>query len=175
MAYFYLDDSKHHRFGFSLAAFVICDTDPTEHVRSIFTRFGYDPEKFEYKSSAKMLGDEQLQALRDALRFFIGTQCKIAVCVVDGDKRIGPASLKLLSSALSHPRYEGQSHRVFFDEGLFQSPKAAADLAGQDPTLARCVRISRKLGSDFARSRARVSREAGQPFHDHGQAGRQGS
>jgi hypothetical protein len=138
MAYFYLDDSKHHRFGFSLSAFVICDSDPTEHVRSIFTRFGYDPEKFEYKSSAKMLGDEQLQALRDALRFFIGTQCKIAVCVVDGDKRIGPASLRLLSSALSHPRLEGQSHKVFFDEGLFQSPKAAADLAGQDASLARC-------------------------------------
>ena len=37
------------------------------------------------------------------------------------------------------------------------------------------VRISRKLGSDFARSRARVSRHRGQPFHDCGQAGRQGS
>ena len=35
------------------------------------------------------------------------------------------------------------------------------------------LRISRNLGSDFTRSRARVSRHRGQPFHDHGQAGRQ--
>lgn len=35
------------------------------------------------------------------------------------------------------------------------------------------MRISRNLGSDFTRSRARVSRHLGQPFHDHGQAGRQ--
>jgi len=33
------------------------------------------------------------------------------------------------------------------------------------------VRISRKLGSDFARSRARVSRHRGQPFRALGQAG----
>ena len=33
------------------------------------------------------------------------------------------------------------------------------------------LRISRKLGGDFTRSRARVSRHRGQPFHDRGQAG----
>ncbi|MBU0793889.1 MAG: MFS transporter, partial [Alphaproteobacteria bacterium] len=33
------------------------------------------------------------------------------------------------------------------------------------------MRISRKLGSDFARSRARVSRHRGQPFRALGQAG----
>jgi hypothetical protein len=129
MAYFYLDDSKHHRFGFSMAAFVICDTDPTEHVNSIFREFGYDAEEFEYKSSSKMAEDRQLQALRDALKSFIGRQCKIAVCVVDGDKRLGPAALRLLNSALSHPSLEGQSHKVFFDQGLFQSRKAGALLA----------------------------------------------
>lgn len=138
MAYLYLDDSKHHGFGFSLAAFVICDTDPTEHVSSVFREFGYDPEEFEYKSSAKMGGDAQLQALRDALKSFIGRQCKIAVCVVDGDKRLGPAALKLLSSALSHPKLEGQSHKVFLDEGLFRSTKAAADLAGRDAAFRCC-------------------------------------
>lgn len=37
--------------------------------------------------------------------------------------------------------------------------------------LCRRLRISRNLGSDFARSRARVSRHRGQPFHALGQAG----
>jgi len=34
------------------------------------------------------------------------------------------------------------------------------------------LRISRELGGDFARSRARVSRHRGQPFRRCGQAGR---
>ncbi|WP_282157220.1 hypothetical protein [Shimia thalassica] len=138
MAYLFLDDSKHHRFGFSLAAFVICDVDPKEDVASIFRDQGYDPDKFEYKSSAKMAGHTQLQALRGALKLFIRSRCMIAVCVVDGDKRLGPAALKLLSSALSHPRLEGQAHQVFFDEGLFKSVKSGAELASEDPKLGCC-------------------------------------
>ncbi|WP_319412652.1 DUF3800 domain-containing protein [uncultured Cohaesibacter sp.] len=138
MAYLYVDDSKHHTFGFSLAAFVICDTDPTEYITSVFQKLGYDPEEFEYKSSAKMVGDRRFQDLREALKSFIGTQCKIAVCVVDGDKRLGPASLSLLSFALSHPKLEGQSHKVFFDEGLFRSAKYATIMAEKDATLGCC-------------------------------------
>jgi hypothetical protein len=138
MAYIYLDDSKHHRFGFSLAAFVICDLDPMEHVSSVFRKYGYDPAEFEFKSSARMVGDGQVQALRGALKSFISRNCKIAVCVVDGDKRLGPAALKLLSSALSHPTLQGQANKVFFDEGLFQSTTAATFLAERDATLSCC-------------------------------------
>lgn len=138
MAYLYLDDSKHHRFGFSLAAFVICETDPTEYVSSVFRAFGYNPKEFEYKSSARMAGDRRLQDLRDALKSFIGTHCKVAVCVVDGDKRLGPAALSLLASALDHPRLDGQSHKVFFDEGLFQSINAATSLVDGEAAFGRC-------------------------------------
>jgi len=138
MAYLYLDDSKHHRFGFSLAAFVICDADPTEKISSIFRRDGFDPLSFEYKSSAKMKGDERLQALRSALKAYIGMSCKIAVCVVDGDKKLGPAALKLLRKSLGHPQLAGQQHQVFFDEGLFPSTKAATKLADDDIALACC-------------------------------------
>ena len=35
-----------------------------------------------------------------------------------------------------------------------------------------CLRISRNVGIDFARCRARVSHHCGPPFHDRGQAGR---
>lgn len=138
MAYLYLDDSKHHRYGFSLAAFVICETDPTEKINSIFRRNGFDPLSFEYKSSAKMQGDERLQALRSELKAYIGRSCKIAVCVVEGDKKLGPAALKLLSKALDHPQLAGRQHQVFLDEGLFRSTKAAADLARDDVALASC-------------------------------------
>ncbi len=138
MAFIYLDDSKHQRFGFSLAAFVICDSDPTEHITSVFQGFGYDPEAFEYKSSSKMGNDESLRALRSALKSFIGRRCKIAVCVVDGDKRLGPAALELLTVTLSHSHLKGHSHEVFFDEGLFQSSKFASQLVDGDPRFGLC-------------------------------------
>lgn len=139
MAYLYLDDSKHHPAGFSLAAFVICETDPTDHVDSIFRGLGFDPGGFEYKSSAKMAGDDRLRELRSALKHYVGTNCKIAVCVVDGDKRLGPSALKLLYSVLSHPSLEGQDHEIFFDEGLFQSAKSATDLASREDKFAHCT------------------------------------
>lgn len=42
MAYFYLDDSKHHPHGFSLAAFAICDEDPHEELEALFAKYGFD-------------------------------------------------------------------------------------------------------------------------------------
>lgn len=138
MAFLYLDDSKHHRFGFSLAAFVICESDPTEHITSVFQKLGYDPEAFEYKSSSKMANNESLRALRSSLKSFIGRRCKIAVCVVDGDKRLGPAALELLKTSLSHSHLKGQSHELFFDEGLFQSSKSASHLVEGDPRFRLC-------------------------------------
>ena len=138
MAFLYLDDSKHHKFGFSLAAFVICDTDPSEEVRSMFRECGYDPTSFEFKSSAKMKGDSRLQSLRSSLKHFIAGNCRIAVCVVNGDKRLGPAALELLECALTHSNLEDGSHEVFFDEGLFPSVRAANALATRTRALDSC-------------------------------------
>ena len=103
MAYFYLDDSKHHAHGFSLATFAICDEDPHEELNTLFAECGFDLITYEYKSSTAMLDNPNLQRLRDALRGFVRSKCKIAVCVVEGDKNIGPASLELLRKATTHP------------------------------------------------------------------------
>ena len=139
MAFFYLDDSKHHKFGFSLAAFAVCDVDPTDELSAIYSRFGYDPEAFEFKSSAKMKDDVNLQKLRGALKSYIQRNCKIAVCIVEGDKKLGPAALHLLQSAISHPRYADDDHHIFFDEGLFQSSKAAENLTADFKKLGQCA------------------------------------
>ncbi|WP_122073538.1 DUF3800 domain-containing protein [Pseudophaeobacter sp. EL27] len=138
MAFLYLDDSKHHRYGFSLAAFVICESDPTEEVEEIFRKYGFDPTMFEFKSSAKMKNNTDLQMLRRRLKTYIHRNCKISVCVVQGDKRLGPAALKLLKSSLTHPWLEGKEHQVFFDEGLFPSTNGAEALAKEDDSLGNC-------------------------------------
>lgn len=136
MAYFYLDDSKHHPHGFSLAAFAICDEDPHEELEALFVRCGFEPSTYEYKSSTTMRDNPGLQRLRDELRRFVRSKCQIAVCVVDGDKQIGPASLELLKKAILHPKLRDQHHQVFFDEGLFSSEgkakRIAAEITGFD-------------------------------------------
>ncbi|TCS55252.1 hypothetical protein EDD52_1314 [Primorskyibacter sedentarius] len=142
MAYLFLDDSKHHRSGFSLAAFAICDVDPTEEMGVLFREYGFDPGTFEFKSSATMKDDNDLQALRDSLKHFIARNCKMALCVVDSaedTRKLGPASLTLLRSALKHPLLEGRQHEVFFDEGLFKHKSAAEALVAGDPELAGCI------------------------------------
>ena len=138
MAFLYLDDSKHHRFGFSLAAFVICDVDPTDEVSAIFRKYGYDAESFEFKSSTKMVGDCRLQSLRAALKLFIVRNCSVAVCVVNGDKKLGPAALELLQCSLTHPQLNGIQHEVYFDEGLFPSVRAAEALVNDANSLDTC-------------------------------------
>lgn len=130
MAYLFLDDSKHHGYGLSVAAFVICDADPTSWVEDLFRRHGFNPSVFEFKSSANMAGNENLQSLRAALKRYIASKCKIALCVVGNDeKRIGPAAIALLEAALQHPLLCGSEHQVFFDEGLFSSVGAAQAVA----------------------------------------------
>ncbi len=138
MAYFYLDDSKHHKHGFSLATFVICQNDPTKEVSQIYLRHGYDPVAFEFKASMKMHGNQALQDLRADLKQFIQWNCKTAVCVVEDDKRLGPVALKLLSAALGHPTLSDQDHEVAFDEGMFSSAGTGQRLASKIPTLRRC-------------------------------------
>lgn len=138
MAYFFLDDSKHHQIGFSIATFVICKHDPTETLSQIFLKHGYCPASFEFKASMRMDGDRTLRNLRADLKKFIQSYCKVAVCVVDDDKMLGPASLRLLSAALRHPDLIGRYHEVAFDEGLFTSAAAGKRLAAKDPGLKGC-------------------------------------
>jgi len=138
MAYIYLDDSKHHPCEFSLAAFVICEDDPTEALSGIFRNHGFDHETFEFKSSMRMDGNRPLRELRNSLKRFVQHNCKIAVCVVDNDARLGPAALRLLAMSLTHPRLSGSEHKVALDEGFFTSKKAAARLAARDAALSNC-------------------------------------
>jgi hypothetical protein len=125
MSFIYLDDSKHHERGFSLATFVIFETDPQIKLSSLFSKHGFNPTTFEFKSSLAMKEDPSLQNLRSGLRHFISRECKIAVCVVTGDKNLGPASLCLLQKALKHEHLLNASHDIFFDEGLFSSRTSA--------------------------------------------------
>ncbi len=149
MAYFYLDDSKHHPHGFSIAAFAICDEDPHKELEALFATCGFDLTSYEYKSSATMRDNPKLQRLREALRGFVRSKCQIAVCIVGRDKNIGPASLELLKKAAMHPHLRDKRHQAFFDEGLFSSGdtalKAASEIGGLDNCTIHFEQDSRRV------------------------------
>lgn len=138
MAYIYLDDSKHHKYDFSLAAFVICENDPAIAIRAIFRNYGFEPSSFEFKSSAKMRDDHLRRALRDDLKSYIQRYCKIAVCITNQDKKLGCTALELLRIVLKHPSLVGQQNSVFFDEGLFRSERAIYEQTQSDNDFAEC-------------------------------------
>lgn len=139
MSFLYLDDSKHHARGFSLATFVVFETDPTDEIQSFILTNGFDPNTFEFKSSFPMKDDPSLQRLRTDLSHHILGKCKLAVCIVTGDNHLGSASLSLLQKALRHESLRTAEHDIFFDEGLFSSRTAARKMAAQFEGLENCT------------------------------------
>ncbi|WP_205470675.1 hypothetical protein [Breoghania sp. L-A4] len=85
-----------------------------------------------------MKDNPRLRSLRDDLKQFIRSRCKVSVCVVEGDENIGPASLRLLQKALTHKRFKEHRHKVYFDEGLFSSRQAAEKIASESEGLEKC-------------------------------------
>lgn len=138
MAHIYLDDSKHHHRGFSLATFVVCETDPSSALTSMILDAEFDPQSFEFKSSAIMQNNPRLQSFRDQLMGLISKEYRVAVCVVKGDEFIGEASLQLLQKVLGHRSLDGGKHEVYFDQGLFQSEEKAKNMAGTFVGLDNC-------------------------------------
>ena len=122
-SFMYFDDSKHPTRGFSLGALVICKQDPQEELTSAIRDSGFDPEKFEFKSSLPMRDNNSLQRLRYSFEAFMSLNCKIAICVVKEERDLGFAGLCLLKKALRHEELLDGEHEIFFDEGLFTSKK----------------------------------------------------
>lgn len=61
MAYLFLDESKHHRSGFSLAAFAITDANPAEGMGIFLRKHFFDPRTFEIEPFGRRQDDKSLQ------------------------------------------------------------------------------------------------------------------
>lgn len=115
---------------------------------------------------SKIVSDVELTKL--LRRFEAGTTIDVNKTIhfhhLDSDEleRILPDAFE------ADPGFTGRQVRCLLREALWSSRKKGPLTID---SLVAEVRISRKLGSDFARSRARVSRHRGQPFRALGQAG----
>lgn len=61
MAYLFLDDSKHHRSGSSLAAFASSGADSTEEMGIHFHEYSFDPGTFQVEPLGRIQDDKGLQ------------------------------------------------------------------------------------------------------------------
>ena len=86
-----------------------------------------------------MKENPSLQSLRAGLRHFLFSKCKLAVCVVTGDKNLGFAGLSLLQKGLRHECLFNAAHDIFFDEGLFSSKEAADKMAERFEGFEKCT------------------------------------
>ena len=81
MAFFYFDESIHTTAGFIVGAWVAWQQDPTERINDALRAAGLRPGVDEFKSGARMSGNESMARAREGLKETL-RDCRIGVVVV---------------------------------------------------------------------------------------------
>jgi hypothetical protein len=116
---FYCDESIRENGGFIVGAYVYSECDLTPIIRAAIRGEGFDPVATEYKSSAKMAGNEQNIRLRAAVGAVVFEHCKCGFVVIPTDRRdsLGSEIFKALAITVESCRISGRFN-VFFDNEL---------------------------------------------------------
>ena len=119
MGVFYFDESIHERGGFILGAFVAAGECIDVQIAEALDRHGLHPGLDEYKSSADMALNPDLDALREDLRHMVA-QCDLAVVVapIDQRARLGAVALQALHQFLEANHLFGLPHAIYVDNGI---------------------------------------------------------
>ena len=128
---FYFDESIHDNRGeFILGAFVF-GVDPTVDVRNAITAVGLDPDKDEFKSSAKMQNHPEQRLLREKLYQVLKLEYRYGVVVVPRTerRRLGEEALRGLVKICRANRLTNRREDAYFDSGIFQSESHGNELA----------------------------------------------
>lgn len=80
----YFDESIHEQCGFMIVAFVACQHDPQDELRTIIQEYG-DIEEFH--SCERMDINQIQQNLRDSMRNFINSHCKWGIMIFPSSMR----------------------------------------------------------------------------------------
>lgn len=122
MGYFYIDDSVHDQAGFIIGALIYSDEDLQENISKIIASHDFNPETFEFKSSANYSKEPEKSKVRDSLKQLILTQIKLGIVVIPREKRdqLGYECLKALKQFIESNAIE-KPIKIFFDQGMFKS------------------------------------------------------
>ncbi len=117
---FYFDESIHERGDFILGAYVF-GPDPTNDGNAALAAVGLDPDRDEFKSSAKMAEHPEQQVLRGELHKILHMTYRYAVVVVPHQERrsLGAEALLGLRKICEANGLTQGREPAYFDKGLF--------------------------------------------------------
>jgi hypothetical protein len=128
MGYFYIDDSVHDKAGFVLGACIYSPNDLKDEIDRVITKNGFDPQTYEFKSSANFSKQPDNAKVREAFKGIL-LNCKLGIVIIPREKRelLGVECIKALHAFIDKNLDPQENIELFFDQGLFQSKKEAND------------------------------------------------
>ncbi len=120
MGTFYFDESIHDRAGFILGAYVYLENDPRGQIEDEYRNVGLKPYIDEYKSSAKMVGDQKMAALRHGLKGVLHYS-RIGLVITPAMDRgsLGKHAIGGLKKILERNKFSHIRHEIYLDQGIF--------------------------------------------------------
>lgn len=118
MGHLFVDETIQARGGFILGALVYSEDDPTEEVHRALAEAGYTPGVNEFHSSARFVGNTQLQELRDRVHGALeGTSIAVVVAADFERPRFGNHVLDGIRKVVAANQL-GSPHDIYLDEGI---------------------------------------------------------
>jgi hypothetical protein len=139
MIHCYIDESIHDSCGFVATSFVFAGESFEKTVEEVLRDAGLSPPSQEFKSSARMDLDSNMQLARNGLLALSGSKAKVAVFFGPFNRAtLGKHTLQALQSVVVRNGINPAALSVYCDEEIFPSEKEALRLHGLFNFLSQC-------------------------------------
>lgn len=132
MGKFYIDDSVHDEAGFIIGACVYTEIDLNEKVGDIIKSCGFDPDAFEFKSSANYSKEPLKAKVREKLKGVLVKNCRLGIVVLPRTKRVqlGFECIKAVKQFIDNNKIK-EPFSIYLDQGMFTSKNNAEQFIGK--------------------------------------------
>ncbi|EJF08752.1 DUF3800 domain-containing protein [Pontibacter sp. BAB1700] len=130
MGQFYIDESIHDEADFIIGACVYSDVDINEKIIEITKSCGFDPDKFEFKSSASYSKEPEKAQVRERLKGLLVDSCRLGIVVIPRASReqLGFECIKAVKQFIDSNESITEPICVYVDQGMFTSRDKAEQL-----------------------------------------------
>lgn len=130
MGQFYIDDSVHDKAGFIVGACVYTDMDINEKIIDLIKSCGFDPDSFEYKSSANYSKEPEKAKVREHLKGLFADSCKLGIVIIPRTSReqLGFECIKAVRQFIEINKRIQNPTSIYIDQGMFTSKDKAEQL-----------------------------------------------
>jgi hypothetical protein len=127
MGQFYIDDSVHDDAGFVIGACVYTDIEVDEKIIGIIKSWGFDPNRFEYKSSANYSLEPEKVKVREELKELLTDCCRLGIVVIPRTHReqLGLECIKAVKQFIDNNKRVKKPTSIYLDQGMFASIEKA--------------------------------------------------